>query len=343
MHQSRSLCFDYFQTFYRQSLWMAKHASRMSSSAGKSPGSFVPLLALVIGAAAIGVGPILVRLSEVGPCATAWWRMALAVPLFGILMLAERHRTPGLVPAPRAGLLLAGLFFAIDLRLFHWGIVLTTVTNSTLLSNLAPVLVTFGAWWLFGQRVGWSAGGALFVALGGAALLIMGKGTHSPQGTNPLLGDSVSFLAAFAYAAYQLTVTRVRQRATTAEFMWWSCLACAGVVGVIAWVSGERLLPASARGWLTLIALSLVAQVIGQGLITWALKHLSHAFSTVALLVQPLVATAIAWPLFAEVLTPAQLVGAVILIAGICWSRLATATPSGPCSPSPSANHPKQL
>ena len=319
---------------------MANHASLMGSPVEKSPGSLVPLLALVIGAAAIGVGPILVRLSEVGPCATAWWRMALAVPLFGIWVLCERHRTPELVPAPRAGLLLAGLFFAIDLSLFHWGILLTTVTNSALLSNLAPVFVTFGAWWFFGQRVGWSAGGALFVALAGAALLVLGKGTHGAHGTNPLLGDTVSFLAAFAYAAYQLTVTRVRRRATTAEFMWWSCLACAGVVGVIAWLSGERLLPASARGWLTLIALSLVAQVIGQGLITWALKHLSQAFSTVALLVQPLVATAIAWPLFAEVLTPSQLVGAGILIAGICWSRLAAS--SGPCSPSPSANHPKQ-
>ena len=314
----------------------------MSSALAKSQGSLVPLLALVIGAAAIGVGPILVRLSEVGPCATAWWRMALAVPLFGIWLLFERYRTPHTIPAPRAGLLLAGLFFAIDLSLFHWGIVLTTVTNSTLLSNLAPVFVTCGAWWLFGQRVGWSASGALLVALAGAALLVLGKGTHGAHGANPLLGDAVSFIAAFAYAAYQLTVTRVRRRATTAEFMWWSCLACAGIVGAVAFVSGERMLPATARGWLTLIALALVAQVIGQGLITWALKHLSLAFSTVALLVQPLVAAAIAWPLFAEVLTPLQIVGAGILIAGICWSRLATEHPTSPCSPNPSDKHPNQ-
>lgn len=313
----------------------------MKASTRATPGTVMPVIALVIGAAAIGVGPILVRLSEVGPCATAWWRMALALPLFGIWLLYERHRTPSAVPTARTGLLLAGLFFAVDLSLFHWGIVLTTVTNSTLLSNLAPVFVTFGAWWLFGQRVGWSAGGALFVALGGAALLVLGNGSHRAQGTNPLLGDAVSFIAAFAYAAYQLTVTRVRRHASTAEFMWWSCLACAAAVGVVALMSGERLMPATGRGWLTLIILSLVAQVIGQGLITWALKHLSQAFSTVALLVQPLVATAIAWPLFAEVLTLPQLVGAAILIAGICWSRLSTppVSPAGPCQLTPSTKH----
>ncbi len=298
----------------------------------KPRGSFVALLALVIGASAIGVGPILVRLSEVGPCATAWWRMALALPLFGMWLAVERWRSPQRLSAARGGLLLAGFFFAIDLSLFHWGIVLTTVTNSTLLSNLAPVFVTCGAWWWFGERVSWPARGALVLALSGAALLVLGKGEHGAHGSHPLLGDSLSFMAAFAYAAYQLTVTRVRRQATTAEFMWWSCLACAGLVGVVALLSDERLLPATARGWLTLSILSLVAQVIGQGLITWALKHLSQAFSTVALLVQPLVATAIAWPLFAEVLTAPQLAGAGILVAGICWSRLAA-----PCRPATSS------
>jgi drug/metabolite transporter (DMT)-like permease len=292
-----------------------------------------PLVALFTGAAAIGLGPILVRLSEVGPCATAWWRMALALPVFGVWHLLERRLSVSRPAAPRAGLLLAGLFFAIDLSLFHWGIKLTTVTNSTLLSNLAPVFVTFGAWWLFRQPVGWSAVGALVVALGGAAVLVLGKDHVAPGGPNPVLGDSVSFLAAFAYASYQLTVTRVRRLATTAEFMWWSSLACAVVVGVIVVVSGETVLPRTHRGWWTLVVLALVAQVIGQGLITWALKHLPQAFSTVALLFQPLVAALIAWPLFNEVMTPVQLAGAGLLVAGVTWSRLSVAPPATTSEP----------
>ena len=288
------------------------------------------VFALLLGAAAIGVGPILVRLSEVGPCATAWWRMVLALPIFGLWYLLERRPQP----APRRGLLLAGSLFAVDLSLFHWGIVLTTVTNSTLLSNLAPVLVTIAAWWWFRERVGWSAVGALTVALAGAVVLVLGRGQHGGGSEQALLGDALSFTAAFAYAGYQLTVNRVRQRATTAEFMWWSCLACAVVVGIVALISGERLLPVTAHGWLVVAALALIAQVIGQGLISWSLKHLPQAFSTVALLFQPLVAAAIAWPLFGEAMTPMQLLGAAVLIAGVVWSRLATISASR--SPSPS-------
>ena len=277
-----------------------------------------PLVALFTGAAAIGVGPILVRLSEVGPCAAAWWRMAFALPVFGLWVLLE----PRAVPAPRRGLLFAGVLFAVDLSLFHWGIALTTVTNSTLLSNVAPVFVTIGAWWLFRQPVGWSAIGALVLALGGAAVLVLGKSHVAASAAHPALGDGLSFIAAFAYAAYQLTVTRVRQHATTAEFMWWSSLACAVVVGAFAVVSGDKMLPSSGHGWLAVVALALVAQVLGQGLITWALKHLPQAFSTVALLFQPLVAALIAWPLFGEVLTPVQLIGAALLIGGVMWSRM---------------------
>jgi len=39
------------------------------------------------------------------------------------------------------GLALAGVFFAGDLALWHWSIGVTSVANSTLLVNLAPVFV----------------------------------------------------------------------------------------------------------------------------------------------------------------------------------------------------------
>ena len=49
------------------------------------------LIALLVGGAAIGGSPIFVRLSEVGPMATAFWRVALAlVPLFAWARLAEQ-------------------------------------------------------------------------------------------------------------------------------------------------------------------------------------------------------------------------------------------------------------
>ena len=48
------------------------------------------LIALFAGALAIAFAPIFVRLSEVGPTATAFWRVALATPVLAAWMVAER-------------------------------------------------------------------------------------------------------------------------------------------------------------------------------------------------------------------------------------------------------------
>ena len=48
-------------------------------------------LLLALGAVAIGFAPIFVRLASTGPIATAFWRMALAVPILWIFARRLNH------------------------------------------------------------------------------------------------------------------------------------------------------------------------------------------------------------------------------------------------------------
>ena len=112
--------------------------------------SRLALGALIFGAVGIACAPIFVRLSEVGPTATAFWRLALALPFLWLWTeLGVGLGVGGLAPRlPRRrtllGVTLAGLFFAGDLAFWHWSIGFTSVANSTLLVNLAPVFVALG-------------------------------------------------------------------------------------------------------------------------------------------------------------------------------------------------------
>lgn len=92
----------------------------------------------------------------------------------------------------------------------------------------------------------------------------------------------------------------------------------------IAWLSGEQLLPDSAAGWLTLIGIALCAQVIGQSLIAWAMAHLPAVFSSVGLLLQPVMATLFAWLLLGETLGALQFAGAALVLTGIALARRST-------------------
>ncbi len=276
------------------------------------------LPALILGAGGIGLAPILVRLAGaegVGPSAAAFWRLALALPLLAAWSRADRSAAPSRRDV--LFLLLAGLFFAADLAFWHESILRTKVANATLLACLASALAALAAWVLFRERMRGLVLAGLVVALGGAALLMRGS-----AGTRHLAGDALGVLAAVFYAAYLLAVGRLRARCSTARTMAWSGLgASVGLLAAVA-IAGERLLPATAPGWLWVAALALVAQVGGQTLIAYALAHLSMAFSAVSLLVQPLVAAVVAWALFGESLGPLPLAGGALILAGIAVARL---------------------
>jgi drug/metabolite transporter (DMT)-like permease len=61
----------------------------------------------------------------------------------------------------------------------------------------------------------------------------------------------------------------------------------------------------------------MISHVAGQGLITFALAHLPAGFSSVSLLLQPVVAAVLAWAILSEPLTLAQAGGGSIILLGI--------------------------
>ena len=287
----------------------------MNSSPTARPAHPVAIAALLLGAAAIGTSALFVKVSETGPVATAFWRVFLALPVLWIwssLAQRERHRVS--FTTARGPLIAAGLFFAGDLAVWHWSIVLTSVANSTLLANLAPIFVALAAWFLFRQKLHIKFLAGLVIALAGMALLI--GGDFQLQGRE-LIGDALGVVTAMFYAGYQLTVTKLRARIATSTIMAWSSLITALALLPVALLSGEQLLPASDMGWLKLIGLALISQVAGQSLIAYAMAHLPATFSSVGLLFQPVMATLFAWLILGESISMLQLAGGITVLAGI--------------------------
>jgi drug/metabolite transporter (DMT)-like permease len=272
-------------------------------------------LALLAGATAIATAPLFVKLSETGPIATAFWRTALALPF---LWAWEHHAQKGGHAARFAAdwrlLVAAGLFFAGDLAVWHWSILLTSVATATLLSNLAPIFVALAVWILFARRPS-----ALFVvglatAVAGVAMLI---GGDFRLGGKVLLGDALGVATAMFYAAYQLTINRLRARMATSTIMAWSVIFMALPLLVLALAMGETLFPHTAAGWAKLVGLAVIAQFAGQSLIAYAMADLPPTFSSVGLLLQPVMAAIFAWVLLGETLGWMAIAGGVVVLAGI--------------------------
>src|SRR5215217_7401016 len=163
-------------------------------------GAASALIALVAGAVALGFSAIFVRLAAaegIGPFASAFWRVALSLPvLYGWMRLEEAQG-----PRPRKAFgratLLAGLAFAGDLFFWHLAILDTTVANATFFATTAPVFVVLVTWLVLRRR------------LGGAALV----GASLALDPGHLRGDLEGVVTAFFFGLYFLAVERARDGA----------------------------------------------------------------------------------------------------------------------------------
>ncbi|MGJ3232435.1 MAG: DMT family transporter [Oceanicaulis sp.] len=301
---------------------------------GDENGALTGVVALFLAASLLGFTPILVKLSDMGPQAIAFWRLALALPVLTVWLLIDRRRSkrrgaqPILKPPGMKALLLAGVFFAGDLAFWHTGIKITTAANATLLANLTPIPVTIAALFLFGERITgrFLLAGAL--ALAGAALLSIANFQISPE---RLPGDVLSALTSCWYAAYFLAVRAARRAgAATVQAMFWSTLVASPICFLVTLGSGEALFPSTAAGWAPLIALGAVVHCAGQGGVAFGLGRTPAALASLIILIQPVVAAAAGWVLFAEALAPIQWAGAGLVLLGVYAAQRARPVPSTP-------------
>jgi drug/metabolite transporter (DMT)-like permease len=278
------------------------------------------LAALFAGACAIGSSGIFVRLSETGPTATAFWRGALALPFLTVWAWAEARRegTRWYRWVVDARIFWAGVFFAGDLVLWHGSLLLTSVTLSTLESNLAPVFVVLIGWLLWRKRPKRLFVAALVIAFIGVLLIVSPK---LGQARGALVGDLLGLGTAAFYAAYMIAVARLGTTYGTGAIMLRTTLIFTVLLAAL--MIGQKILPDTAHGWGLLIGLALIAQVLGQGLIAYALARLPASFSSVGLSVQPLATSVYAAALLGERLTLVQVAGGVIVLAAILLAHRA--------------------
>jgi drug/metabolite transporter (DMT)-like permease len=196
----------------------------------------------------------------------------------------------------------------------HAAIERTAAANAMLFVNAQPIYVVVGSWLLFGTRVTRRFGVGVAVALVGAVLVAW---QSLDIGTDHLIGDGLAVIAGLGYAGYILAASRLRGRLSSAEINLWTCLLAVPILVLVTLAGGYSLIPESPRGWGLMIALGVISQGLGQGLIVWGLAHLPTSFSSVALLTAPVAAGVFAWLFLDESLVVLQIIGMGAVLVGI--------------------------
>ncbi len=280
-------------------------------------------LALIGGNAALAAGPLFVRLADVGPVAAGFWRLALALPFLAFFAWRQGNGLAGWTGI-RSALGLAaigGLFFAADLASWHLGILQTKMANATLFGNAASLILA-ATTLVVARRLPFRMETLALLLAGAGAVLLMRE--SGQQGQSHLIGDLLCLLAGVLYAGYMLTMQRAR--GTLAS---WPTLALSTAAGVLplllfAALLDETIIPTN---WTPVVALAFTSQIVGQGLLIYALPHFSALVVGLTLLTQPAIAATIGWLVYGERLSAIELLGGAMVAAALVLVRLPVARP----------------
>ena len=272
--------------------------------------------ALLLGSCMLAFGPWLVRLAGVGPVAAGFWRLSLALPF--LFVIARVTGQPVHWPARAlAGLVaLAGFFFAADLAAWHAGIHMTKLGNATLFGNTSSFIYAIWGMWLARRMPSTPQGAALFMAAIGTALLM---GSSAELSARNLKGDLLAMFAGILYFGYLVCVQRARGALQSLPLLFIASAFGAAMLLPVSLALGEQVFP---HNWTFVIILALSSQVIGQGLLVYALGAVPPLVVGLTLLTQPAISALVGWLAYGETLSPFDWIGAVAIAAALVLVRL---------------------
>lgn len=276
------------------------------------------LVAALVGALSISFSAIYFGLSDVSPTTGAFYRAAYALPVLFVLWMTRRRFDQR--PVRRRWLAVAaGVSLGADVVAWHTSIEFIGAGLATLLANTQVIFVALSAWLLLGERPRRTTLAAIPLILIGVAL-VSGVGQSDAFGIDPVRGTLLALLAAVLYAGFILGFRHSNdEQAPAAGPLLEATLGAAVGALAIGLVSGgfDPTISWPAHGWL--LALALGGQVFGWLLIGYALPRLPAVETATIILIQP--ALTLVWGalIFDERPSATQIVGAVVVLAGVTF------------------------
>lgn len=279
----------------------------------------IALLQLVAGAVMISFAAVFVRVLEVPPTTSAFYRTLIGGVVLSFVMLVRRQ--PWRPDRPLFLVLsIAGLLFALDLAFWHRSILYLGPGLSTLLANFQVFVLAIAGVLVFKEALRLSLVIGILLALAGLILIVGFDWIGLTE--NYRRGVVLGLLTALCYGAYVLALRRARvtpgrEGASPIGDVAIASIASAVFLFVIAAGNGESLSIPNLREAGLLLSYGLVTQVVGWVLISSSLARLAASRVGLVLLIQPTFAYLWDVLFFARAVGLLEASGAALALTGI--------------------------
>lgn len=295
-----------------------------------SPGTIAHLLLLAV-VFVWGATFVLVKdaLQDASPLLFNLLRMTLA---FLALVIVNRRQLRNINRQALFSGLIVGLFLAAGYQFQTAGLALTTPAKSAFITGLVVVFVP-----LFTivpalrsantPAPRWTTAIGAFLAFSGLLLLTTPRGTSFQNlfvsiGT----GDLLTLACAIAFAGHLLALAHTSHRVPTGQLATLQIGVAAAVMAVTLPLGGKPHLAVTPRLLIALAVTSLLATAAAFTIQSWAQRHLPPTHTAILLTLEPVFACLTSFLVLHEHLGSRSLLGAALILAGIAFSELLSAT-----------------
>ncbi|MBA7604583.1 hypothetical protein ES703_11708 [subsurface metagenome] len=270
---------------------------------------------LAIGVVSVSFAAIFIRLAEAPFLVIAAYRLCLAsliiVPLAWIRSGNELRRlsSQNIIMA-----LISGAFLALHFGLWIASLSYTSVATSVVLVTTTPIFVAIASYFLFQEKL--SKQTMLGIAISIIGSIFIGYGNWR-LGPSPLFGGILALLGALAVVGYLLIGRRLLRSIGLLSYVSLAYSSAAVLLLLSTLAFGYSLVGYSTTTYIMLALLAVVPQLIGHSSVNWSLRFISATLVTVAVLGEPVGATALALLILNETPTPSEIGGGILILAGI--------------------------
>ena len=264
---------------------------------------------LIVGLFAISTSPVIARLLPLVPVAViAFWRMTTAsAMLWGYSSIRQQE---SIEPKNTRLVLAAGFFLAMHFIFWFGALKLTSIANTTILGIVAPAFtLLFERLW-YNRKLSWITITALLIILVGG-IIVQGDNLGSIDGSG--LGNIMAILSAVFLGSVFLIGAKVRKTTPVITYTRTIYTISAIVLLISSFVLDNPLLGYTINNYFWLFMLGLIPTLIGHTAFSYSVKFVSPTVIAAFPLGEPIIASYLAWLLFAEIV-PFYVVGGGLII-----------------------------
>ncbi len=276
-----------------------------------------PKASLFIGTICISFSPIFVKLAVAPPLTSGFYRVFIAWVLLAPCCLYKKQF--GINRKDLIVALIGGIVFGADMAIWNLSLTKISATISTLLANLAPLWVGLLSYFLFRKKSGVLFWIGTWMAIAGMIVLV---GYTNILHLKFNIGTIYALIASLFYAFYIMITKGSLRSLSTLTFMFYSLLAAAVFLLISCESQHNELIHFSAKTWLCFLGMGIVCQLVGWITINYSLSHLESTKVSIVLLSQTALAAFWAMVILGEKLDFKEIIGSIIILAGIAVTFL---------------------